>query len=48
MADISILIEKFLATPSDPRWDADCDINNDNVIDMADIDIAIVHFLESW
>jgi peptide/nickel transport system substrate-binding protein len=53
MQDISIMIDKFMATPSDPRWNdpqypgAHCDVNNDNTIDMADISIAIDHFMQT-
>ena len=46
MADISIIIDKFMATPDDPRWDPRCDINNDYTIDMADISIAVDDFLK--
>jgi outer membrane protein assembly factor BamB/nitrous oxidase accessory protein NosD len=47
MQDISILIDKFMATPTDPRWDPNCDINCDLAIDMADISIAIDNFMQS-
>jgi len=46
MADISILIDKFMSTPTDPEWDPKCDINNDGTVDMADISIAIEDFLK--
>jgi hypothetical protein len=46
MGDISLLIEKFLLSPSDPLWNPNCDVNSDNVIDMADITIAIDNFLK--
>jgi plastocyanin len=48
MADISILIDAFLAEPGDPHWNPNADLNNDKVIDMADISIAIDHFLQEW
>jgi hypothetical protein len=48
MLDISMLIDKFMATPSAPRWDSNCDINSDNSVDMLDISIAIDHFMEQW
>jgi outer membrane protein assembly factor BamB len=48
MLDISILIDKFMTTPSDPTWDPNCDINSDNSVDMLDISIAIDHFMEGW
>jgi hypothetical protein len=47
MQDISLLIEKFMTTPSDPRWDPNCDINGDLSVDMADISIAIDHFMQA-
>jgi len=43
--DTSLLIDKFLAEPGDPRWDVNCDVNDDGVIDIADISISIDHFL---
>jgi len=46
MQDISILVDKFLKTPKDREWDPNCDINDDLSIDVADISIAINHFLE--
>jgi outer membrane protein assembly factor BamB len=47
MLDIDILIDKFMATPSDPpRWDPNCDVNDDLSIDMADISIAIDNFMK--
>jgi parallel beta-helix repeat protein len=42
-----LLIDKFLAEPGDPRWDVNCDVNDDGIIDMADISTAIDHFPES-
>jgi len=42
-----LLIDKFLAEPGDPRWDVNCDVNDDGIIDMVDISIAIDHFPES-
>jgi len=47
MLDISILIEKFMTTPSHPLWDPNCNVNNDNSIDMADISIAIDNFMQT-
>jgi len=44
--DISILVDKFLAEPSDPQWDPNCDVNDDHIIDIADISIAVDHFLQ--
>jgi hypothetical protein len=48
MLDISMLIDKFMATPSDPRWTSNCDVNCDLSIDMADISIAIDNFMKEW
>jgi hypothetical protein len=46
MLDLSLIIDKFMATPSDPGWDPNCDINGDDSVDMADISIAINDFLK--
>jgi hypothetical protein len=35
-----------LAEPKDPRWDVNCDVNDDHIIDMADISIAVDNFLK--
>jgi hypothetical protein len=48
MQDILIMINKFLCEPDNPKYEANVDTNNDLIIDMADIDIAITHFQESW
>jgi hypothetical protein len=45
MLDLSLIIDKFMATSSDPGWDPNCDVNDDLIIDMADISIAIDDFL---
>jgi hypothetical protein len=42
------MIDKFMATPADLlRWDPNCDVNCDLAIDMADISIAIDHFMQT-
>jgi parallel beta-helix repeat protein len=46
MADISIIIDAFLAEPGHPRWNPDADLNQDRIIDSADISIAIDNFLK--
>jgi hypothetical protein len=45
MADISAVIEAFLATPQDPNWNPRADIIVDEIVDMADISIVIDDFL---
>jgi hypothetical protein len=46
MRDISYLILHFNGRPGvgDPKWLPNCDINNDNIINMRDITIAILNF----
>ena len=46
MRDISWLIMHFNGKPGvgDPKWLPNCDINNDNVINMRDIAIAVLNF----
>jgi peptide/nickel transport system substrate-binding protein len=44
---LSMLIDAFMTSPGDLRWNPSCDINNDLSIDMADISIAIDHFMQS-
>jgi len=48
MADISIIIEAFLAEPWHPRWNPEADLNQDRITDLADIAITIDHFLEEF
>jgi hypothetical protein len=43
--DISIMVDKFLAEPGDPRWDVNCDATQDGIIDIADISLVVDHFL---
>jgi parallel beta-helix repeat protein len=44
MRDINYLIGKFNGKPGDPKWAPNADVNNDNVINMRDIQIAILNF----
>jgi parallel beta-helix repeat protein len=48
MADVSIIIDAFLAEPWHPRWNPDTDLNQDRIIDLADISTAIDHFLQEF
>jgi hypothetical protein len=48
MADISMMIDAFMTTPGNAKWDPNCDVNDDDSVDMADISIAIDHFMEAW
>jgi len=48
MADISMLIEAFMADPNSPNWDAGCDLNVDASVDMADISLCIDAFMQSY
>jgi hypothetical protein len=45
MLDTSIIIHWFMVTP--PNWNPNCDVNDDLSIDMADISIAIDHFMQT-
>ena len=46
MGDIAYLVLHFMGKPGvgDPKWLPNCDINNDNVINMRDIAIAVLNF----
>jgi parallel beta-helix repeat protein len=44
MRDIQYMIMRFNGRPSEPRWDPNADVNDDNVINMRDIQIAIINF----
>jgi parallel beta-helix repeat protein len=46
MLDIQIMINKFLASPPDPRYNPNVDVNNDGSINMVEIQIAINNFLK--
>lgn len=41
MDDLVSLMAAFMTKPGDPGWNPECDINNDNSVDMADMSIAI-------
>jgi parallel beta-helix repeat protein len=45
--DIAYMCTKFLTTPASPKWDPNCDINDDGVVDMRDISIACSNFLKT-
>jgi PKD repeat protein len=40
MRDIGALVTRYLTTPSSPKWDPNCDLNGDGVVDMRDMGIA--------
>jgi hypothetical protein len=42
--DINAIATAFGATPSNPRWNPNCDLNRDGVIDMSDMYIVAVRF----
>jgi len=44
MRDINYTIGKFNGKPGDPKWVPNADVNDDNVINMRDIHIAILNF----
>jgi hypothetical protein len=44
MADISIVIDVFMATPERSGWNPIADLNNDIMVDMADISISVTDF----
>ena len=44
MRDINYLIGKFNNKPGDPKWFPNGDVNDDSVINMRDIQIAILNF----
>jgi len=44
MRDINYLIGKFNSKPGDSKWIPNADVNDDNVINMRDIQIAILNF----
>jgi parallel beta-helix repeat protein len=42
--DIQYMIILFNTRPSSPNWNSNADVNNDNMVNMRDIMIAILHF----
>jgi hypothetical protein len=44
MRDINHIIGKFNGKPGDPKWAPNVDVNDDNIINMRDIHIAILNF----
>jgi hypothetical protein len=46
MADISAVVDAFLAEPGDPRWNPRADLLPDKIIDMADVSIVVDNFLK--
>jgi hypothetical protein len=46
MLDIQMMINKFLASPPDPRYSPNVDADNSGTINMVDIQIAINNFLK--
>jgi len=47
MRDVGLLCEAFGANRQSPRWNPDCDVNNDGKIDLVDIVIACKNFQKS-
>jgi len=45
MRDIALLCIHFMRTPAHPEWDPNMDINDDDIVNMRDIDIAVDNFL---
>jgi hypothetical protein len=46
MRDILVLTTSFLTTPESPKWNPALDQNRDNIIDMRDLSIVLLHFGE--
>jgi len=46
--DVFKMGKAFGAIPSQPNWDSDCDINNDNVIDDIDLAIESADYRKLW
>jgi hypothetical protein len=42
-----MMIDAFMTTPGNSRWDPNCDVNNDKSVDMLDISIAIDNFMKT-
>jgi ABC-type branched-subunit amino acid transport system substrate-binding protein len=47
MLDIGVVAKAFGTRPGDPRWNLECDVNNDGVINMVDIGTVARHFGQS-
>jgi hypothetical protein len=45
--DIGRVCRAYLSYPGHPRWDANCDINNDNKVDGKDIGITCLNYLKT-
>jgi len=48
MLDISIIIDAFMTSPNDAKWNPLADINKDNVVDMLDISFETDSFMNRW
>jgi hypothetical protein len=44
MRDIQYMIMLFNAKPDSTKWNPNADVNNDLVVNMRDINIAIMNF----
>ena len=44
MKDIAYLVSLFQTKPNKPNWNPNADVNNDGVVDMKDIAIAVYYF----
>lgn len=44
MKDIVTVAKTFGATPSDPRWNVNCDLNGDHIVNTKDLGIACKYF----
>lgn len=48
MLDISIVIDAFMTSPGDAKWNPLADMNKDGLIDMLDISVETDSFLKTW
>jgi hypothetical protein len=48
MLDISIVIDAFMTSPNDTKWNPLADINKDNVVDMLDVSFEADNFMNIW
>ena len=44
--DIIYLVRLFMTKPKSPNWDPNADVNNDGVVNILDINIAVINFLK--